>query len=301
MHVFMTGASGWIGSATVVELLAAGHRVTGLARSAAAADRLRERGVEPLAGDLDDLGSLRRGAAGADAVIHLANKHDFADPVSSNRAERAAVQTIGDELLGSTRPFLFASGVAFSPGRRITEQDVSPFSGPDAPRGGSEALAMDFAERGVHSVSLRFAPTVHGPGDHGFIAEIVRIARERGASAYIGDGTNRWPAVHVVDAAQLVVRALEAAPAGSAVHAVAEEGVPTRQIAESIGQGIGLPVISAHAADVGAHFGWIGAFFALDLPASSEATRERFQWTPTRPTLLADLGAGAYFDTTVAR
>ena len=301
MHVFVTGASGWIGSATVVELLAAGHRVTGLARSTASADRLRARGVEPLTGDLDDLGSLRRGAAGADAVIHLANKHDFADPASSNRAERAAVQTIGDELLGSTRPFLFASGVAFSPGRRITEQDVSPFSGPDSPRGGSEALGMDFAERGVHSVSLRFAPTVHGPRDHGFIAEIVRIARQRDASAYVGDGANRWPAVHVIDAAQLVIRALETAPAGSVVHAVAEEGVSTRQIAESVGQGLGVPVISVPAADAGAHFGWIGAFFALDLPASSEATRERFQWTPSRPTLLEDLGAGAYFDTKVER
>ena len=296
MHVFVTGASGWIGSATVVELLAAGHRVTGLARSSEAAERLDSRGVEPLAGDLDDLGSLRRGAAVADAVIHLANKHDFADQASSNRAERAAVQTIGDELLGSTRPFLFASGVAFSPGRRITEQDVSPFSGPDSPRGGSEALAMDFADRGVHSVSLRFAPTVHGPGDHGFIAEIVRIARQRGASAYVGDGANRWPAVHVVDAAQLVVRALEAAPAGSAVHAVAEEGVPTRQIAESIGQGIGVPVISVPAADAVAHFGWIGAFFALDLPASSEATRERYGWSPRRPTLIEDLDAGRYFE-----
>ncbi len=295
MHVFVTGASGWIGSATVVELLAAGHRVTGLARSSEAAERLRGRGVEPLVGDLDDLESLRRGAADADAVIHLANKHDFADPASSNRAERAAVQTIGDALLGSDRPFLFASGVAFSPGRRITEQDVSPFSGPDSPRGGSEALAMDFAERGVHSISLRFAPTVHGPGDHGFIAEIVRVARERGTSAYVGDGSNRWPAVHVADAAQLVVRALETAPAGSMVHAVAEEGVPTRQIAESIGQGIGLPVISVAPEDVGAQFGWIGAFFALDLPASSEATRERYGWTPTGATLLEDLQAGSYF------
>jgi nucleoside-diphosphate-sugar epimerase len=154
---------------------------------------------------------------------------------------------------------------------------------------------MDFAERGVHSVSLRFAPTVHGPGDHGFIAEIVRVARERGTSAYVGDGSNRWPAVHLVDAAQLVVRALETAPAGSVVHAVAEEGVPTRQIAESIGQGIGLPVISVAPEDVGAQFGWIGAFFALDLPASSETTRERYGWAPTGATLLEDLQAGTYF------
>ena len=294
MHVFVTGASGWIGSATVVALLEAGHRVTGLARTPAAAEKLRRQGVEPLSGDLDDLESLRRGAIDTDAVIHLANKHDWADPASSNRAERAAIQTLGDALLGSDRPLLLASGVAFAPGRRITEADASPFSGPDSPRGGSEALAMDFAARGVHSVALRFAPTVHGPGDHGFIARIVEVAREHGASAYVGDGSNRWPAVHVQDAADLVLSALEAAPTGSVVHAVAEEGVPTRWIAEAIGRGLGLPAVSVAPEDAAAHFGWIGGFFALDLPASSEATRERYGWTPSRATLLEDLDAGHY-------
>jgi nucleoside-diphosphate-sugar epimerase len=294
MHVFVTGASGWIGSATAVALHAAGHRVTGLARTPAAAEKLRRQGIEPLTGDLDDLASLRRGAADADAVLHLANKHDWADPASSNRAERAAIQTFGEALLGSDRPLLLASGVAFAPGRRITEADASPFSGPDSPRGGSEALAMDFAARGVHSVALRFAPTVHGPGDHGFIARIVEVAREHGVSGYVGDGSNRWPAVHVQDAADLVLRALETAPSGAVVHAVAEEGVPTRRIAEAIGRGLELPAVSVAPEDAVAHFGWIGGFFALDLPASSKATRERYGWTPSRPTLLEDLDAGHY-------
>ncbi|GAA3626819.1 SDR family oxidoreductase [Microlunatus ginsengisoli] len=295
MKVFVTGASGWIGSATVAELLADGHEVTGLVRSEASADRLRSAGATPLAGDLDDLDSIRRGAAGADAVIHLANKHDWSDPANSNRAERASVETIAETLLGSDRPFLFASGVAFAPGRVVTEDDRDTPSGPDAPRGGSEALAMDYAERGVHSVSLRFAPTVHGAGDHGFIAQIVRAARERGVSGYIGDGTNRWPAVHVVDAARLVARALGSAPAGSVVHAVAEEGVPARDIAEAIGSGLGLRVESIEPDRAVEHFGWIGRFFALDLPASSAATRARFGWAPTAPTLLEDLAGGSYF------
>jgi nucleoside-diphosphate-sugar epimerase len=295
MKVFVTGASGWIGSATVAELLAGGHEVTGLVRSEASADRLRSAGATPLAGDLDDLDSIRRGAAGADAVIHLANKHDWSDPANSNRAERASVETIAETLLGSDRPFLFASGVAFAPGRVVTEDDRDTPSGPDAPRGGSEALAMDYAERGVHSVSLRFAPTVHGAGDHGFIAQIVRAARERGVSGYVGDGANRWPAVHVADAARLVARALGSAPAGSVVHAVAEEGVPARDIAEAIGSGLGLGVESIEPDRAVEHFGWIGRFFALDLPASSAATRARFGWTPTAPTLLEDLAGGSYF------
>ena len=190
MDVFVTGASGWIGFATVQELIAAGHRVTGLARSDASAERLRGVGVEVLPGDLDDLDSIRRGSEQAEAVIHLANKHDWSNPANSNRAERAAVDTIGQALLGSDRPFLFASGVAFKPGQLVTEEDESPAKGPDSPRGGAEALAMDYAEQGVHSVSLRFAPTVHGPRDHGFIALITAAARQTGVSAYVGDGAN---------------------------------------------------------------------------------------------------------------
>ena len=176
-----------------------------------------------------------------------------------------------------------------------TELDPGPKNDPAAPRGGGEQLALDYAERGVRSVSLRFAPTVHGEGDHGFVSVLVDVARASGVSGYVGDGSNRWPAVHRRDAARLVRLALEQAPAGSVTHVVDEEGVATRDIAEQIGRGLDLPVSSIAATDVAAHFGWIGAFFALDIPASSTITRERLGWTPTHPGLLSDLEAGYYF------
>ncbi|MFE4056303.1 SDR family oxidoreductase [Streptomyces sp. NPDC059096] len=296
MRVFVTGASGWIGSATVDELLAAGHEVVGLARSDASAASLDAKGARVHRGDLDDLDSIREGAAASDAVIHLANKHDFTDPAVSDRAERAAVQTIGDVLAGSGRPFLLASGVAGpAPGRMLTEDDRSPFHGPEAPRGGSENLALEFVDRGVHTVSVRFAPTVHGDGDHGFIAALVAIAREKGVAGYVGDGSNRWPAVHRSDAARLTRLGLEKAPAGALLHAVGEEGVPAREIAEAIGRGIGVPARSIAPEDAPRHFGWIGRFFALDIPASSARTQELLGWTPTGPTLVQDLDAGSYF------
>jgi nucleoside-diphosphate-sugar epimerase len=295
MRVFVTGASGWIGSASVDELLAAGHEVTGLARSDASAAALQAKGARVRRGDLDDLAGLRAGAEAADAVLHLANKHDFSDMAGTAAAERAAVQTIGDALAGTGRPLLLASGVAaLAQGRPATEDDPSPFHGPDSPRGGSENLALEFAERGVHPVSLRFAPTVHGAGDHGFIAVIAQVAREKGVSGYPGDGTNRWAAVHVSDAGRLVALALDKAPAGARVHAVAEEGVPVRDIAEAIGRSLGLPVASIAPDDVQDHFGWIGMFFAMDLAATSAATRELLGWEPAGPTLIEDLDAGAY-------
>jgi nucleoside-diphosphate-sugar epimerase len=295
MRVFVTGASGWIGSATVDELLAAGHEVTGLARSDASAAAIQAKGAHVRRGDLDDLASIRAGAEAADAVIHLANKHDFSNMAASAAAERAAVQTIGDALAGTNRPFLLASGVAgLAQGRPSTEDDASPFHGPDSPRGGSENLALDFVDRGVHTVSLRFAPTVHGAGDHGFIATIAAVAREKGVSGYPGDGTNRWAAVHRADAARLVALGLAKAPAGARLHAVAEEGIPTREIAEAIGRAFGLPVTSVAPDDVQAHFGWIATFFAMDLTATSAMTRELLGWAPTGPTLIEDLDAGAY-------
>ncbi|MDF8264831.1 SDR family oxidoreductase [Luteipulveratus flavus] len=295
MNVFITGASGWIGSAVVDQLLEHGHQVTGLARSDSSAAALEAKGVTVQRGDLDDLGGIRSGADQAEAVIHLANKHDFSDPAVSNAAERAAVQTIADALEGSGRRFLFASGVAaLAQGRPATEEDPSPFHGPDSPRGGAENLAFEYVDRGVDAISLRFAPTVHGMGDHGFISVVAGVAREKGFSAYPGDGTNRWAAVHRVDAARMVALGLEKAPAGARLHAVAEEGIATRDIAEALGRAFDLPVRSVSPDDAADHFGWIGSFFGMDLSATSAATRELLGWTPHEPGLLDDIAAGAY-------
>lgn len=296
MRVFLTGATGWIGSAAVPELLQAAHQVIGLARSEKAAAALTTAGAAVQRGSLDDLDSLRAGAAASDAVVHLGFKHDFSDAATAGRTERAAIEAMGDTLAGSDRPLLLASGVALiAPGRVVTEHDAVPTSGPDSPRGGSEQLALEYAERAVRSVSLRFAPTVHGEGDHGFLSTIVGVARDKGASGYVGDGSNRWPAVHRLDAAHLIRLALEKAPAGSVVHGVGEEGIPAREIADIIGRGLDVPVTSVAPEDVAAHFGWIGAFFGLDIPASSTLTQQMLGWTPTHPGLLEDLEAGHYF------
>jgi nucleoside-diphosphate-sugar epimerase len=295
MRVFVTGASGWVGSATVAELLEAGHQVVGLARSDHSATALEAKGATVLRGDLDDLDALRRGAADADAVVHLANKHDWSNPAESNRAERAAVETLAETLVGSDRPFVVAAGVAgLAQGRPGTEADPSPAVGPDSPRGGSENLALDYVDRGVRTISARFAPTVHGIGDHGFIAYITATARRHGVSAYIGDGSAAWAAVHRSDTARLLRLGLDQAAAGSILHAVAEEGVPTRDIAEAIGQALDVPVTSIAPEDAVDHFGFIGSFFAMDLSATSIRTRELLDWTPTGPTLLEDIKAGAY-------
>lgn len=295
MRVFITGASGWIGSATVDELLAGGHEVVGLARSDASAAALQAKGAEVHRGDLDDLDSLRTGAAAADAVIHLANKHDFGNAAATNRTERAAVESIGKVLAGSNRVFVVASGVGAVGERAFTEQDPSPHHGADSPRGGTENLALDYVDRGVHSIIARFAPTVHGAGDHGFIKHLVEIAREKGLSGYVDDGANRWAAVHRSDAARLVGLGLQKAPAGAILHAISEEGVPTRQIAEAIGRGLGVPAVSIARAESLPHFGWIGGFFGMDAVTSSTLTQELLGWTPTGPTLLEDLATDSYF------
>ena len=295
MRVFVTGASGWIGSAVTEELLANGHKVVGLARSDQAAATLGAKGATAHRGNLDDLDDLASAAAAADGVIHLAFKHDFSDYAGAGRSEHAAVQRMLDTLEGSDRPFLFASGLASSGSQGpLTEDDPSPHHGPDSMRGGSENLALSYAERGIRPVALRFAPTVHGMGDHGFTATLATIAKQRGAAGYIGDGSTRWAAVHRSDAARMVRLALEQAPTGSRMHAVAEDGLPTCSIAAAIGDYLGLPTVSVAPQDAQAHFGWIGHFFGMDLTASSAHTQQILGWRPTGPTLFEDIAAGAY-------
>ena len=293
MRIFITGASGWIGTAVTAELLAAGHDVVGLARSAASADRITALGGTPWRGSLEDPESLRAGAAESDGVVHLGYHHDFSQMAEAARLDRAAIETLGDALAGSGRPLLIASGaLGLADGRPGTETDrPDPAS---HPRVANAPAALDLVERDVRSVVVRFAPTVHGAGDHGFMAVLSGIARERGVSAYVGDGANRWPAVHRSDAADLVRRAVEGAPAGSVLHAIAEEGVRTRDIAQALGESLSLPVAPIAPAEAPAHFGWMGMFFGADLPTRSDATRRELGWTPTHPGLLEDILAGYY-------
>ncbi|WP_129667484.1 SDR family oxidoreductase [Phytoactinopolyspora endophytica] len=298
MHVFVTGASGFIGRAVVAELISAGHEVTGLARSDASASVVRNLGAAVLRGDLDDLDSIRSGIKDADGVVHLANKHDWDHPEISNRAERAAVQTISELLAGSDRPFMLASGTALAgqagSGRSVTEHDRNSAVGPDAPRGGAENLALDYVDKGVRAIPVRFAPTVHGEGDHGFISIVAQTARRNGAAQYPGDGANRWPAVHRSDAARLIRLGLESAPAGTILHAAAEEGVPVRRIAEALADRLGVPAKSAPAEQIADEIPFIGQFLAADIPATSQITRDLLEWQPTGPTLLEDIAAGHY-------
>jgi nucleoside-diphosphate-sugar epimerase len=306
MRVFVTGASGWIGSAVVPELLGAGHRVIGLARSDASADALEAAGAEVHRGTLDDLDSLRDAAAASDGVIHLAFKHDLAfsgDFEGAADADRRAVETLVEALAGSDRPFVLASGtLGVAPGQVAREQDghgpapaVGAWGEGPSTRRATAEYVLSLASRGVRSSVMRLPPTNHGDGDNGFIATLVGIAREKGVSGHIGDGTNRWPAVHRLDSARLFRLALEHAPAGSTLHAVADEGVPIREVAEVIGRHLDLPVVSIAAEDAGEHFTWLAGFLGVDSPASSVLTRELLGWQPTQPGLIADLDQGHYF------
>ena len=306
MRVFVTGASGWIGSAVVPELVGAGHQVIGLARSDASAAALAAAGADVQRGSLDDLDALRSGAGASDGVIHLAFKHDLAfsgDFEGAVSADRRAVETFGEALAGSDRPFVLASGtLGVAPGRVATELDghdsdtgANPLGGGPEGRRATAELVLSLADRGVRSSVMRLPPTNHGEGDNGFIATLVAIAREKGVSGHIGDGSNRWPAVHRLDSARLFRLALEQAPAGTTLHAVADEGVPTRAIAEVIGRHLDVPTVAVSAQDAGEHFAWLGGLFALDAPASSALTRERFGWEPTHPGLIDDLDEGHYF------
>jgi nucleoside-diphosphate-sugar epimerase len=298
MHVFITGGSGLTGPAVVSELIAAGHRVTGLARSDASADRLRHLGAEPFAGSLDDLDRLRAGAAAADGVVHMAAGGEPGDWAGITRRDVDAIETLGTALAGTGKPFVSTSGTMVMPPGRVSVETDAP--SPDAfaaYRIPGEQACLGFADRGVRSSVIRLAPTVHGPGDYGFVAMLVATARRTGVSAYTGDGTNRWPAVHRLDAATLFRLALEQAPAGTALHGAAEGGIPMRDIAGKIGRTLGLPVVSLGADDAAAHFGSapLAAVFAADVPVSSTRTRELLGWTPTHHTLLDDLEHGDYF------
>jgi nucleoside-diphosphate-sugar epimerase len=298
MRVFVTGATGFIGSAVVRELLEAGHEVVGLARSDTAAAALTAAGAEVHRGALDDLGSLRDGAAASDGVIHLAYNHDFSDFVANGKLDLRAVETMGAALEGTGKPLVIASGTLMltmtAPGRLGTEEIV-PEPGAEAPRIASEAAAISLAGRGVRTSVVRLAPTVHGEGDKGFVARLIDIAREKGVSGFLGDGTNRWPAVHRLDAAHLFRLAVEAAPAGSILHGAGEEGVPFRDIAEVIGRELKVPVAEISAEDAGEHFGFLSTLVPLDNPTSSVLTQKRLGWNPGQPALIADLEEGHYF------
>lgn len=292
MKVFVTGASGFVGSAVVRELIGAGHQVVGLARSDAAATSLAAAGAEVQRGSLDDLDSLRSGAAASDGVIHTAYIHAFPNFAASAEADRRAIETLGAELAGSDRPFIVTGGSGgLSPGRLATDEDTVPGGMPRF----SEEAGLAWASRGVRVSIMRLPTSVHGEGDHGFVPRLITIAREKGVSAYPGDGSNRWPSVHRLDAALLYRLALETAPTGSRLHPIGDEGVPTRDIAEVIGHHLNLPVVSVPVEEVGEHFGWLGRFFALDMPVSGKLTQQRFDWHPVQPTLLADLEEGHYF------
>ena len=295
MRVFVTGATGFIGSAIVHELLRADHRVTGLARSDSAATALSAAGASVHRGSLEDVNSLRKGAADSDGVIHTGFIHDFANFEANCEIDRRAIEALGLALVGSDRPLIITSGTGlFAGGRLVTEETRPPASSPN-PRVASEEAARAAADRGVRVSVVRLPPSVHGDGDHGFVPMLIAMAREKGASAYIGEGLNRWPAVHRLDAAHLFRLAFEKKAAGAYYHGVAEEGVAFRQIAEVIGRRLSVPVVSQTSEEAAAHFAWFAHFAALDGPASSKQTQEKLGWRPTRPGLIADLDRPTYF------
>ncbi|MFE3030243.1 SDR family oxidoreductase [Streptomyces canus] len=297
MRVFVTGATGFVGSAVTRELLDAGHEVVGLARSDRSVEALKAAGAQVHRGDLTDLDSLRRGAQGADGVAHLAFIHDFTNLGASGVADLKAIEAVGEVLEGTGKPFVVTSGLLTAPGRVGTEEDPADPGSPGHHRLASEGATLALAERGVSASVLRLPPSVHGEGDIGFVPMFIGHARDKGVSAMVGDGSNRWAAVHRLDAARLFRLAVEAAPAGVRLHAIGDEGVPFHEIAETIGRGLDVPVASVAPEKATDHFGWLGRFAAIDMRASAARTRELLGWQPEHTALLPDLEAGHYFKT----
>jgi nucleoside-diphosphate-sugar epimerase len=294
MRIFVTGATGFIGSAIVQELIGAGHQVLGLARSDAGAASLAAAGADVHRGSLEDIETLRSGAAGADGVIHTAFIHDFLNYAAAAETDRRAISTLGAALAGSGRPMIVTSGTLLlrRQGPLATEDDDTDSNFPRK----SEEAVLELASRGVRVSVVRLPPSVHGDGDHGFVPRLIAIAREKSVSAYVGDGQNRWPAVHRLDAAHLYRLVLEKGSAGARYHGVADEGVPFQDIAGVIGRRLKVPVVSKSPEEVADHFGWISRFASVDAPASSAQTQERLGWRATRPSLIADLDRPSYFE-----